>query len=300
MINILYCSDERGIQHCAVSLISLVENNIDSNLNVVIVGNKLTSDSKERLTEINSKYDNLTLNIIEFNWNKLSEYPQIGQYSKDIYLRLWVEEFFDESVDKVLYFDIDTLVVDDITPLWNTLMDNAVIAAVDIPFSDSHKRCHLPAEYNYFNSGVLLFNVQIWKEERCRQQLLEFLKLNKDIALNPDQDALNGCFYDRRITLDYRYNLISPFFRKQTLNEIKQLKNSEVERAVVIHFNGISKPWFYACNHPYQKRYDDYLRRSPWCEYIPPDKHFIVGVKKYLGILSGRESFVKLKNLKGH
>lgn len=298
---ILLTTNEAFAQHCGVCIQSVIENNINTVIHVVVASLNLSEQSKSKLRKMAELNQNLSITIVDFDEKKLDQVPQIGVYSKDIYLRLWVDEFFSElQPDKVLYLDADTIVVDDLNELWSLDLADNVIAAVNIPNAATHQRLGLPSDIKYFNSGVLLFNMPLWIENNCRQQLFDWLEENKETAKNPDQDALNACFYQQRITLDYTYNAISPFFRVK--NELG-LTAQELEKirahVKIVHFNGNARPWIYGCNHPYQKSYFKYLAKTPWANFVPPDKSLWVAFKKYMRKYIGLENFVAIQNLKG-
>ncbi|MGO4893897.1 glycosyltransferase family 8 protein [Flavobacterium sp. W21_SRS_FM6] len=297
---ILLTTNEAFAQHCAVCISSLIANNSDTFFSIVIASLELSNDTKEKLSSM-TEPNRCSINLVEFDKNKLDALPQIGYYSKDIYLRLWVDEFFaDSTPDKVLYLDADTITVDSLDELWQLDMQDNLLAAVDIPDSTSHNRCHLPLDIGYFNSGVLLFNVPLWKKERCLEQIITFLNDNKAIALNPDQDALNGLFYNRRITLDYTYNAISPFFRKAGFPSLTREALSTIRKNVkIVHFNGKARPWLFSCNHPYQQKYLQYLATTPWKASPLEEKSFVMAIKKKLRIFLNKETFVQIKKLKG-
>lgn len=300
-MKILIATNEAYAQHAAVCLLSLRKNNQDAELNVKLASLDLSSHSMNKLYSL-AKAQSIILEIVDFKAAVLDDWPQIGVYSKEIYIRLWVDEFFaNEDVEKVLYLDADTIVVDELSELWEIDLKDKMLAAVDIPGSTSHYRCHLPKEYSYFNSGVLLINIKKWRDESARDSVLTFLTENKEIALNPDQDALNGLFYKQRVSLDYTYNAISPFFRKATLlNYLTrgQLKDI-IDNVKIVHFNGRSRPWHYDCNHPYQKKYLEYLSQTPWAKCAPEATSSWQAIKKKLRVLLGLESFVQLSRLNG-
>ena len=59
----------------------------------------------------------------------------------------------------------------------------------------------------YFNSGVVLFDVKNWKENRCKERLLELLRdYPKPHFMNPDQDVLNILLKDQKLVLSPKYN----------------------------------------------------------------------------------------------
>lgn len=299
MYHVLYCVNEPFAQHCAVSMVSLAVNNPNRQVSITVIGMGLSESTTQRLQHCLDPYLGFHVTVHQARNDLLENCPQIGVYPKDIYLRFWVDAFFPPDIERVLYLDADTIVVDDIAPLWQVDMTNKVIAAVDIPEATSHHRCHLPPQYGYFNSGVLLFNVPLWREQNCRQKALDFVTTNRDIAKNPDQDALNGCFYDQRVTLDYRFNVISPFFRRHAYKDLNTRKQDTVRNAVIVHFNGGARPWLFGCNHPYRNKYMRYLRLTPWHHFRPDDQSLTTLLKKIMRRLLRMEAFVYLPVTKG-
>lgn len=293
-INLLLTTDERYAQHCAVCIRSIIDNNNEVGLNIVVAGLALSQETINKLMSFNAD-DSCKITVVQFDERKLKEFPEIGVYPKDIYIRLWVEELF-PTEDKVLYLDVDTIVVAPLLPLWETDLGENILAAVDIPDSTSHNRCHLPAEYSYFNSGVILFNVTKWQRLLCRKTICDFLWANAKIALNPDQDALNGCFYKNRLVLDYHWNLISPFFKNTGFPSITKEKILDLQlNPKIIHFNGAGgKPWHFTSLHPYQSKYFYYLSRTPYFDFLPADKSLINILKKHVRRVFSLDTFISI------
>lgn len=71
--------------------------------------------------------------------------------------RCWLSKIIPEN--KILYLDIDTLVLDDLTNLWNIDMTNYALAGwpEDPNFGASAIKNIL---HKYVNSGVLLMNLE--------------------------------------------------------------------------------------------------------------------------------------------
>ena len=106
---------------------------------------------------------------------------------------------------------------------------------------------------------------------------------------------MNGCFYRRRVALDYKWNLISPFYRKDGFLGVLSRETVAAARADerIVHFNGLAKPWFYMPNHPRAHRYIEYLLQTPWRDYRYPDKNPFNQLKKMVALALGRDSFIQ-------
>mgnify|MGYP001809759196 CR=1 FL=1 len=298
-MRILITTDENFSQHAAVCIASIIANNPHRHLDIRIASLGLTDATKSRLRECVNR-DQVDLTIIDFDVKKLDEYPEIRAYKKNIYLRLWVDDFFPENdVDKVLYLDADTINVNPLSPLFSIDLGSHLFGAVTIPGATSQWRCGLPPSAEYFNSGVLLFNLPEWRKENPRQTIINFLNHYSSIAFNPDQDALNGCFSMRRFRLAYRFNAITPFFRKESFASLPASEISATrENVAIVHFNGRAKPWMRGCAHPYTKRYLEYRNHTPW-KNAKLNGTWLDDIKRQIRRWIGLETFIELNNLNG-
>ena len=108
-------------------------------------------------------------------------------------VRCWLPKILNE--DKVLYLDIDTLVLNKLDDLWNTDMTDYAIMAwpedrVDDLVMDWCQPPRKKMQYSkYINSGVVLFNLKFIREHHIDDKWFSILKTIK-LPL-PDQDAIN-------------------------------------------------------------------------------------------------------------
>ena len=164
------------------------------------------------------------------------------------------------------------------------------MGAVDIPGSDRGvAMLGMRAEDGYFNSGVLLIDVAQWRATRANEAVLAYMRANPVMGGKPvfDQDALNACFHSRTRQLDYRWNVIRPFFYDPPTLPLTPSELMAICReARIIHFNGGSKPWSYFCDHPRKAEYQKYLRMTEWRDFVPADRTPLNRMRKTLsGIL---------------
>lgn len=188
-----------------------------------------------------------------------ARFPVSGWVSDAAYLRLFIGEAIPDH-PAALYLDADVLVLDDLRGLLRTTMDGASLAAVRDPehpliglgFSlPGWRELGLPADRDYFNSGVLLFDL-----ERCRATDL-FGRCRRFLVERPqhvrfwDQDALNWAVDDQWRRLDRRWNTfpISALSRlpefdyhAEGVRPLRQLVADE-DSAAILHYAGPVKPW---------------------------------------------------------
>jgi len=274
-VDLLLCTNNLFLQHAAVCLASILTNNQESFFNIVIVAQLGETLDEDKLRRSLSRFPNHTLTFRSFEIPRHLLLPlnPAAHYTLDTYTRLWVGEFFPPTSRRVLYLDADIVVAGSIAPLWNVDLAGALMGAVDIPGSDRGvTRLGLRFEDGYFNAGVLLIDLAQWRATRAEEEVIDYIRANPERVLY-DQDALNACFRAKTKRLDYKWNVIRPFFREPLALPLPRAEIEMIRReATIIHFNGDSKPWSYFCDHPRQADYQKYLRMTEWRNYVPPDR----------------------------
>jgi lipopolysaccharide biosynthesis glycosyltransferase len=297
-VNTLLCTNAHFLQHAAVCLASLLANNSGLFFNIVIVAQATERLDEEKLRRSFTRFSNHSLTFRKFAipGDLLLPLNPLAHYTIDTYTRLWVGEFFPATVDRVLYLDADIVVLDSIAPLWTTDLDGALMGAVDIPGSDRGvTRLAMRPEDGYFNAGVLIIDLAQWRAIRAEQIVIEYIRKNPDRVLY-DQDALNACFHACTKRLDYRWNVIRPFYREPLALPLARAEIEAIRReARILHFNGGSKPWSYFCDHPRQVEYQRYLRMTEWRDYVPPDRTPLNMLRKGISTILPDPVKVRLK-----
>jgi len=179
-------------------------------------------------------------------------------------------EVLPRNIDKVLYLDADTLILDGIEELSSLVFEkNILLYAVDekhwklsgmgdIDFAGNHLQKVGLISDRYFNSGVMLINLKLWRSTNFSNDLFTNLKVHKDIIRWWDQDVLNISVGSQWNDLDKKFN---------ALNLKTRLKDS----AAIVHFTGASKPWHFTNTHPYKSDYARYRKMSPFYPYLQKD-----------------------------
>lgn len=175
------------------------------------------------------------------------------------------------DVSRVLYLDADILHVDRLDELWATDLCGHCVAAVTNPlFTSMHERIRSnlgvedPAAY--FNSGVLLLDLERLRNSGLGRALVEFA-VGATVPLPwPDQDTLNAVLWQHRLPLSPRWNAMTGLFMlPRRLMAWDQKTVSAARRSpAIIHFVGGYKPSHYRFKHPYRRAYLAQLQATVW------------------------------------
>jgi lipopolysaccharide biosynthesis glycosyltransferase len=286
VMHVLLCCNALYFQHLAVVITSLAENNRNRPINVVVVVERNDALAEGKLRQTLCLYPHMTVNFRVFQPDPALALPVRGHYTRDVYTRLWVADFFDPAVARVLYLDCDMVIVGSLEALWATSLDGRTLGAVSIPGSTCCAAYSIPEAFGYFNSGVLLIDLPRWRETDAFRRVLDYIVDNAAILVDMDQDALNAVLYRDRKPLDYVWNVISPFyFNYHDLRLPPDEPQRVRDQARIVHFNGASKPWSYFSQHPRRSDYYRYLKATAWRDFRPADRTLRNRLRRHLARL---------------
>jgi lipopolysaccharide biosynthesis glycosyltransferase len=168
-----------------------------------------------------------------------------------------MDRFVGEDEEIVVYLDVDVVVRRSICDLARMPLDGALFGAcVDL----SHLRIGSPTGLPdwrglgldptepYVNSGVLVANIQRWRNEGFGEEMLTYLERRGDGVRFMDQDAINACGYGRWKPLDMRWNVTTwPWVYPKHSWTAAVIPQDRLVRAYedpwIVHYAGPMKPW---------------------------------------------------------
>lgn len=271
-ITVLFCADGPFFQHTGAAIASMLRANSQHHFRIFVCSQKREPAAEGKLTAVAQQFGNASMHFVEFSLEPFKAYLHADRtFTIAVFLRLFLTEFLDPSVDRVLYLDSDLVVRGDLEALWETDLGGALVAAVPEPNVFEH--AGFGPEERYFNSGVMLIDVGRWRSTKVLGGFLEFAQKNPRLEF-VDQDILNHTLRGRIKPLEYRWNFFSiyPDLPASAFNmnagEFKEVRR----RPSIIHFISIYKPWFYRWEPHYKRLYMEALALTPWRDYRPPDR----------------------------
>ncbi|MFA5322633.1 MAG: glycosyltransferase family 8 protein [Smithella sp.] len=270
-MNIVFATDSAYLQHLAVALSSLLENN--SEMTVYIINSDISNHDWEKLKIIFDGTDSVLIDA------KIDDTPVKNlvthSYSKATYYKLFIPDIVKGS--KALYLDNDIVVNQKVDGLYNTDVSDTFLAAVDNKDTYNHHDLEMKHSAKYFNAGVMLINLEYWRTCNIKEKVIEFVNRKPEVIRFPDQDGFNSVINGEWRELHPKYNLLSAHLIHAGDSTIKDA----IDNPVIIHYTGFPKPDHFKNNHPYKHLYWKYLRSTPY-KYIIPDGLNIVDILKWI------------------
>lgn len=294
-IHIVACFDKGFVMPTGVMMCSVCVNNPDVDIDFHLVCDESLSDSDRKdLEDVVSKYQGKSTKF----------YPIMSQLNitvplnhinipQSTYYRLFLSEILPTSLHKVLYLDGDCIVRHSLLPLWNIDISEYAIGAVfdaDECKSDFYNRLRYPSYKGYFNAGILLINLDYWRNNGIYEQFMDYLKTNSDRIKFEDQDVMNVILQDQKQLLPAKYNLQTAFFRVETHWDFKK-HGEEVKEAfddpVIVHFTTIHKPWIIdtSPSHPFRSTFLKYQNLTRWKSCIYDKRPFMKIIRNKIGFI---------------
>ncbi len=249
-IQLAFCIDDNFAPYLAACLHSIKEVSTSA-CQAHIVG-KVSPDNRYKLQNLaDEKLEICFINDVpDYTEFAVSE-RYVSRLNQVTYWRMALADLLPD-LPKVLFLDADVLIVDDIKDLWDLDVSEvyaAVVADHSLVAQQHWKKLDLVQE-NYFNAGMMLINLDRWRQTDIKETLKHTFCSRTQWDYN-DQDVLNVVMASEVKYLDAAYNA-------QTYTLAKEL----VRQPVVIHFTGQEKPWHASSAHPFTQQFRHHLNAT--------------------------------------
>lgn len=271
-INIALCTDENFSIPALVCITSIFENNKDEDCHVYVLTDGLSAKTLCKFSILSKVYaqkiDVMTIDKHRFDGLTVSE-----RYPVSMYYRFLLPEMLPLE-SKVLYLDCDIIVRHSLKDAYNTDLNNNAIGAVVsqscdwVKWTNDHK-----LTTPFFNSGVLLMNLDYWRENNTFETLVEWLSDYRKELWLPDQSALNKVLEGKVVYLNYTFNFQERWTHDLEGSDIHFSKWAEIgqmgEDPVVVHYCDAEKPWFVESKHKFKSDFLHYATIHDFIEFTP-------------------------------
>ncbi len=286
-IHIVVASDNHYIILLA-ALIKSIEANIrkGQTIEIHVIEDNVSSGSKAKLkSSVNPQITSLSWHPMESVIPKGMNLPlDKSSYPLNIYMRLFIPYFIPEEIEKVLYLDVDMIVQEDVTTLFEQELGENIIAAVLDPriitFDNSwggifnYEALGLSGKTRYFNTGLILMQTKRWREQDITVKIIDCINNNKKFVNYPDQYGLNVVLANQWLELNPLWNHFSTIDTN--------------EKPFLIHFVE-RKPIYQSYNYnlDFKKTFYFFLDQTAWKNFKPigESSRYIKKIKNILNKL---------------
>lgn len=237
-MHIVTASDENYVPGVFVLLSSAIKHN--PNASFTILTTNWSQQSHAKLQALCTRLS-FRVETIEITAESLAALPITRAYlTTSAYSRLFIADLMPDQ-QRVIYMDSDMLVTGALDTAWSCDLSGKVLAAVRCPAPTYAYAAaiDLPID-QYFNSGFLVLNLDLWRAEGVAKTCLDALAAPDCPYLSEDESALNDVARGRVLYLD-------PGFDLYALDTMTQSPLADPASIRVIHYITRPKPWSGRC-----------------------------------------------------
>ena len=280
-MNIVCATDGNYLPHCAVMLATLAATQTNAaDIRIYILLNNVNPGEFQRaIPYVYELWPNLAVQNADLS--ALASFPVSGHITRAAYIRLLLPSLLPAGISRVLFIDSDAVVCDDLQALWSIDLAGKAMAAV--PEHWMSCRDHGYNHGGYFNSGVMLIDLDRWRQSDLLNRGAVFAHEHPDRLRHWDQDVLNHVFENDWLALDDRWNACPHLFGllpgfSLSPNDLTRSEQEAIANPAIVHFAGPGpvKPWNARCTHPLRHLYLAARAQSPWAHEplldTPPPK----------------------------
>lgn len=283
-IFVCLATDDNYAPLASVSIISLLENNKDCDeLEIFILDSGISEKNKHKLKEIVKNYSKkITFLDVSSEIDELQKKGVKAQGSYQsfaAYSRFFAIDKLPKYVDKLLYVDCDTCICGSLQELFNIDLSECVIGAVIDILPNFHKKSIGFKDIDlYFNSGVILFDCNEWRNLSILERIQNHLRNVRSKYSFHDQDIINIVCKDKIYPLHPKYMAFLPEYKwgKKGIMQLTDLEESSyyededieyaLENPIIIHYvdNILGRPWYKNNVNTYGAIWEKYFINSPF------------------------------------
>lgn len=249
-MNILFSINKKCISLLQTCMWSIWKNGGDSAYQVFVFHTEL--GEKEKCHIVDSLPQEIKWNFIDVPEEMFNDFVTTKRYPKEIYYRLAAPYLLPKSLERILYMDVDTVVINSLMDLYHSDFEGNYFMGctnTKLPlqkFNQARLGIDMEKDVPYINTGVLMMNLPLLRENLNFEDICDFSEKKKQMLILPDQDILTALYGEYVKLIDnLQYNLsdrtlaaynVDP--RNMGIDECWVKENTSI-----IHYFGRNKPW---------------------------------------------------------
>lgn len=282
-IGLVFNCDSNYVKYLSVTLQSIIDKSRETNnYDIVILNENISQENKDILSEQIKNYNNFSIRYYDLKYfikeNNANEWFTCNHINTSAYYRLFIAEIF-KNYKTVVYLDSDLIINCDIAEILNENSNKYSVCAVrDYYISKIKENYELRRSFKglysylkntlkireinkYFNSGVVIFNIDLINKKGYFTEFMKIAKINN--AYFHDQNVLNS-------VLNEDVEIIADKWNVQLNNNDPPSMHANIATpydAKIIHYCSKKKPWN-QYNGLWNHIWWQYARKTPFYEKL--------------------------------
>ena len=302
---VVYSSSDYFAPITGISILSLLETNQDADeLLIYLIDNGISPENRGRLERMVHAHGREIVFVPQPDLTqRLDVSLDVGRWHISTFFRLFLCSILPLSVQRCIFLDSDTLVRHSLRELWEMDLGSHIAAAVDDCRSDYYKtELGAPASGTYTNNGVLLIDLQRWRDQQVEKHFLDYIVRHNGSITYVDQGVFNGVLGGSGLVQEIhpKYNALTVLFcfsydelmrlRRPQRPMRRQTYDEAVQDPCILHFQSCfmsrGRPWNPGNDHPFVQEFLACRERSPWRDMpLYPDNQKLL--KKWVTRIAG-------------
>ena len=248
-IPIIFITDHNFTFALGVALTSLIKNaNSDTFYDIYLLHSpSVSSDDLHKIKSFVEKSGKAEIQFINMQENYANSPAICQRITNAAYYKLSIAKTL-SHLDKAIYIDVDTIVRQDLTELYNIDISDYYIGGVlglYHYFQARHliDKLNIPTIDDYINNGVMLMNLAKIRKDKMEEKLQSWID-----TLSDDQDIMCKVYYGKIKLIHPKWNLTLVSLRSWVgVDAIypRTISQEAYNNPAIMHYAGEIKPWQY-------------------------------------------------------
>ena len=246
-MNLLFCINAKFRPLLCQCLRSVVLHGGEEGYDAYILHSDLSPEDMEAIRQVSPRVHCVFLPVAP---ELFDGFPERKRYPRQIYYRLAAPLLLPRDLDRILYLDVDTLVINPLKSFYTMDFEgNYYIACTHIREALTKLndlRLKVPEGSPYVNTGVLMLNLPALRQNLTMDLIRDTALEKIDTFWLPDQDLLTVMHGDKILLADaQKFNLSDRILNFYNADPRKPRHYLAWVRknTVVVHFCGKNRPW---------------------------------------------------------
>lgn len=247
-MNLLFSIDRKFMPLLLSCLHSIMERGGADPYHIYILHSDLTAEDEADVRIIGG--ERVMPHLIKVPPELFEGFPETKRYPVQIYYWLAAPHLLPAHLDRVLYLDVDTIIINSLETLYHTDFEGNYFAACTHTKEFLQKlnqiRLRTEEDVPYINTGVMMMNLPQLRRYLDLNVIRRYVLEHQHSLILPDQDVLTALYGGNVKILDsLRYNLSDRTLLSHNLDSPdEKIDLAWVrENSVIIHYFGKNKPW---------------------------------------------------------